>query len=273
MTIRGLEDRLSNIPDKIFADEIQNGLKTKFIGREIFYYNEIDSTNDAALKLGEVHAKEGVCVFAEYQKKGRGRFGRSWISPKGKNILMSILFRPMKFNTARIPQLTLTTAVSIIKVIYKMTRKKFGIKWPNDIVYHDEKVCGILTEMKQGPGSVPFVVVGIGVNVNAERNELPAKSISLKEITEHPHSRQKLARNFLEEIETDYVRLRNGDFASLAKEWENFSATSGKCVKVTLAGRTVQGEAMGIDAEGALWVRKDNGLQERILAGDVEHLR
>ncbi len=264
--------RLAGIPDKLFADEISHALGTKFIGRRIISYDSLDSTNDAAFGLGEHGAKEGACVFSEFQKKGRGRLGRSWASPKGKNLILSVLLRPL-FSPSEVSKITLMTAVSTVKAIKTLTGKTLGIKWPNDIYFKDKKAGGILTEMSAELDRVNFVVVGIGVNVNSSPKELPPGSISLKEVTGKEISRISFAQELLRQIEKDYLKLKNRDAANLEKEWEDFSLTSGKRVVATVLGRRIQGYATGIDKEGALWIRRDNGLQERIFAGDIEHLR
>lgn len=264
--------RLVSVPDKLFSDEIGLGLKTKIVGRQILSYDDLDSTNDAAMRLGEQGVKEGTCVFAEYQKKGRGRLGRTWAAPKGKNVLFSVLLRPL-LPASEISKITLAAAVSVAKAVKKHTGKVPGIKWPNDVLFEEAKVCGILTEMSGEADRVNFVVLGIGVNVNADPSQLPPGSISLKKIAAREISRVDFARDLLKELDDDYARLKEGRFAELAEEWEGFSATSGRRVTATLSGRKIQGQATGIDKDGALWIRTDSGLQERITAGDIQHLR
>ncbi|HTL71468.1 MAG TPA: biotin--[acetyl-CoA-carboxylase] ligase [Candidatus Eisenbacteria bacterium] len=263
--------RLTGIPDKMFADEIAYGLKTRMIGKKIFSYEDLDSTNDAAWRLGEEGLPEGACVFAEHQKKGRGRMGRSWLSPKGKGVLLSVLLRP-KLSPAEAARVTLMTAVSAARAMKKHVGKAPGIKWPNDLLYGGKKVCGILTEMSAELDRVKFVVVGIGVNVNASAKDLPPGSTSLREAAGRAVSRQDFARDLLTEMEADYLRLKDGRFEEIVRDWEDHSATSGKRVTATVFGRKIQGQAVGIDSDGALWIRRDNGLQERVLAGDVQHL-
>jgi BirA family biotin operon repressor/biotin-[acetyl-CoA-carboxylase] ligase len=264
--------RLESVPDKMFADEISFGLDTRVIGRPIFSYEELDSTNDAVFKLGQQGIKEGACVFAEHQKKGRGRLGRTWVSPKGKNIILSILLRPLMAPTEA-SKITLTAAVSVIKTIRNITGKKLGIKWPNDIFYGDKKAGGILTEMSAETDRLNFVVLGLGINVNSSFRELPQGSISLKEIEKAPVSRLEFSRQLLKNLDLDYACLKAGQFEKLAKEWEDFSVTSGKRVMALAQGKKIEGLATGIDAEGALWIRQDNGFQQKIIAGDIQHLR
>ncbi|MGH7197123.1 MAG: biotin--[acetyl-CoA-carboxylase] ligase [Candidatus Omnitrophota bacterium] len=264
--------RLLSIPDKMFADEITYRLGTQIVGKSVYSYDAVDSTNDAAFGLGEKGAKEGACVFAEYQKKGRGRRGRSWVSPKGKNLILSVLLRP-KLSPGQVSRITLMAGVSAVRAIRSVTSRGLGIKWPNDILYQDKKVGGILTEMSAEPDEVHFVVVGIGININADPSELPPGSTSLKAIAGRAVDRPGFARALLRELDADYKRFRGGNFQALARSWEDYSATSGKRVVAAVQGRKVQGQATGIDEDGALWIRKDDGLQERILAGDIEHLR
>jgi BirA family transcriptional regulator, biotin operon repressor / biotin---[acetyl-CoA-carboxylase] ligase len=263
--------RLLSVPDKMFADELAHGLRTRFIGKRIFSYDELDSTNDAAFNLGEQGIAEGACIFSEYQKKGRGRLGRHWVSPKNKNIILSVLFRPMLL-PQEVSKLTLACAVSVIRTIREVTGQTLGIKWPNDIYHGNKKVGGILTEMSAESDRINFIVVGIGINVNADISELPEGSVSLKGIVGHEINRLEFAQTLLRELEADYLRIKSGSFDALAKDWEEFSVTSGQRVIATLFGKKIEGQAVGIDRDGALWIRQDNGLQERVIAGDVEHL-
>ncbi|HXV19148.1 MAG TPA: biotin--[acetyl-CoA-carboxylase] ligase [Candidatus Omnitrophota bacterium] len=263
--------RLLSVPDRLYADEIQSGLKTRFLGRQMYSYEELDSTNDACFKLGKEGVAEGVTLFAEYQNKGRGRLGRTWVSPRGKNILLSVLLRPA-LSLSDVSKITLSAAVSLIKAIREATGRALGIRWPNDVLFGDKKVAGILTEMSAEADQVNFIVLGIGINVNSETSELPAQSTSIKEIAGETIDRVAFARSYLEIFEKDYLCVKERRFEKLAREWEDYSATSGRRVVASLPGRKIQGQATGIDEEGALWIRTDSGLQERITAGDVQHL-
>lgn len=258
--------------DKLFADEIQKGLRTKWVGKEIFSYEELDSTNSTAWKLGEGRVKEGACVFSEHQTKGRGRLGRSWSSPRSRNILLSILLRP-KVAPSDIAKLTLAASVAVRRAVKAACGIELSLKWPNDLIYKDKKVCGILTEMSAEADRVQFVVLGLGLNVNATASELPPVGTSLREISGCKIDRVELSRRLLEEMEAVFGRLKKNDFESIAEEWEEYSSTTGRRVVAHLADRKVQGMAVGIDKDGALWLRHDNGLQERILSGDIQHLR
>lgn len=262
--------RLLAVPDRMFADELAAGLKTTIFGRPIISYEETGSTNDAVFELGKKGLREGACVFAEHQTRGRGRLGRRWISPKYKNILFSVLLRP-DLPPGGVSQVTLMAAVSVVKTLRRITGRDFRIKWPNDILFKEKKICGILTEMSSEPDRTHFVVLGIGLNVNPDPADLMKGATSLKQITGSAHSRIELAKRLLEALEADYKTLKKEGFQVLAKEWEEYSSTSGRRVVASVRGRTLRGEALGIDEEGALWIRTDSGLQEKIFAGDVQH--
>lgn len=264
--------RLLGVPDKLFADEMAWELGTRVLGRRIFSYEDIESTNDAVFRLGEQRAPEGVTVFAEHQNKGRGRLGRRWHCPRGKGILFSYLLRP-SLSPSQIPQVTLVTALSVVRAIRAECGLECGIKWPNDIVYEERKLCGILTEMSAEQDRVNFVVVGIGLNVNGIPAQVPDGPASLKGILKREISRVTLAKTLLRHIDRDYLAWKAQDGVDFVEEWERASVTTGRRVTARTNERVIQGQATGIDRDGALWIRTDSGLQERILAGDVDHVR
>ncbi len=264
--------KLIQSPDRLFADEISEDLGTQFMGQTIFSYEELDSTNDTVFRMGEEGVAEGATVFSEYQKKGRGRLGRTWEAPKGKNILFSYLLRPA-LSPSQVSRITLVAGVSVVRACRQLTGRPIGIKWPNDIYFGDKKIGGILTEMSAESDRIKFVVVGVGINANAPESELPAGATSLSQILGHPIPRVLFCQNLLREIEKDMLRFRESNFEDIASEWESYSVTTGQRIVATLLDRRIEGQATGIDAEGALWIRKDNGLQERILSGDVQHVR
>jgi BirA family transcriptional regulator, biotin operon repressor / biotin---[acetyl-CoA-carboxylase] ligase len=261
------------LPDlKLTADDLQEGLKTRVIGKRVLAYEDLDSTNKTCWEMGEQGLPEGTCVFAEHQKKGRGRLGRVWNSPKSQNILMSVLLRPA-IEPSAVSRVTLAAALAVIRAIEEETGLKPGVKWPNDVLLEHKKLCGILTEMSAETDRVNFIVLGIGLNVNARGKDLPPGSISLYDALQERVDRLALAQKLLRQLERYYEKLKKGKADGICEEWESLSETTGKHVTAKLLGRTVQGIAAGIDADGALWIRHDNGLQERILSGDVQEVR
>lgn len=264
--------RLDGVPDRLYADEIRLGLETEYMGLSTHAYENCDSTNDIARSLAQQNAPEGTLVVAERQLKGRGRLGRTWSSPAGKNLLFSLVLRP-RLTPDAVGRLTLVSAVSMVRTIREQTGVQAAIKWPNDLVYRDKKLGGILTEMSAEADRVHFCVVGIGVNLNSDPDALPEGAASLKKLSGQTVPRVPFLRRFLEVFERDYETLKAGRFDLLADDWRRYSHTISRRVTASLPDRQIEGQAVDIDAAGMLWIRRDNGLQERVTSGDIRHLR
>jgi BirA family biotin operon repressor/biotin-[acetyl-CoA-carboxylase] ligase len=177
-----------------------------------------------------------------------------------------------------IPKITLMAAVAVTKAIRSVAGLPASIKWPNDILVRDRKVCGILTEMKAEQDMVDFIVLGIGVNVNTPAKALPRTASSLEaELRgigkEGPVSRVELAKNILEAVEKYYDILKNNGASVIIEEWKGLSAMLGSRVKVVLQKRTFEAQAYDIDRDGALIVRLDSGVMERVASGDIVMMR
>jgi BirA family biotin operon repressor/biotin-[acetyl-CoA-carboxylase] ligase len=260
--------RLVAPPDRLLPQELSWRLNTGIIGRKILAYNIVDSTNSLAFSLAEQGAREGSVVFAEGQRKGKGRLGRSWYSPKSKGIYCSVILRP-KISPQKASLITLLAAVSCAEAIRKVFGLTAQIRWPNDILVNNKKVCGILTEMQAKGHQVEFIILGIGINVNTQISKLPPGASSLKEEAGRAVSRLDLARELLRALEREYLRFQDEGTRSIITRWSNLSALSGKRVRVCLAHKTIEGQAQDIDKDGALIVRLDNGFRQHVVAGDV----
>ncbi|PIQ88911.1 MAG: biotin--[acetyl-CoA-carboxylase] ligase [Candidatus Omnitrophica bacterium CG11_big_fil_rev_8_21_14_0_20_42_13] len=260
--------KLLSIPDKLLPEEVSHNLKTKIVGKNIFYYETVTSTMDMAFDLGFNAAPEGTVIFAEHQTNGRGRLGRSWLSPKGKGLYMSLLLRP-KFLPQEAPKLTLMAAVSIVEAIKAQTGISAFIKWPNDILIENKKVAGILTEIDSEPDRIKFVNIGIGVNINSIRSLLPDAATSLSAESKKSVCRLELTKDILRFIEKNYLILINDGFDSIREKWKASSSILGRRIKLNYQNREVSGEAQDIDMDGALLLRRDSGFIERVLSGDV----
>jgi BirA family biotin operon repressor/biotin-[acetyl-CoA-carboxylase] ligase len=265
--------RLRSAPDLLHADDLLAVLGPgHIIGRDIQVFQETTSTNDVVDKLGRDGVKEGVVVFADSQTKGRGRLGRHWISPGGKGLWFSILLRP-PLSPQSATQITVAAATAVARAIRNKTRLPSEIKWPNDILVHRKKVCGILTEMSAELDKIKYVVLGIGVDVNFNESDFPVdlRSIatSLKVELDHSVHRAELAAELLRELDADYHRLLGGKFEAVADEWEQHCTTIGHHVEIAAGSRKIEGHAESLDSEGALLVRTQHGRLERIIGGDV----
>jgi len=269
--------RLAGVPDSLIPSEIKWKLRTRIFGREIISYRKVDSTNDAAYELADKGIKEGTVVLAEEQGRGKGRHGRSWVSPPKGGVYMSCILRP-RMAPNEIPRITLLAAVAACKSIRKVTGLGAMIKWPNDILIDNKKVCGILTEMKAEQDSVTFIILGIGINVNTPVRSLPKGASSLKEEMRHNGgkadlSRVEIVKKILETLEAEYRTLKEKGFRPIMEEWEALSAMLGSRIRIVLQNRTFEGQAHDIDPDGSLVVRLDSGVMEKVSSGDVEMVR
>lgn len=264
--------RLDSLPDKLFPSEIQFNLHTKVLGKKIVHYDTVSSTMDTAFALAAQGAPEGTVVCAEGQSKGRGRLGRSWASPKGKGVYMSVILRP-SFLPSDVAKLTLLSGVALCEAIKNLTGLQTSIKWPNDILIHGKKIAGILTELDAEMERVKFVVIGIGLNVNAKSDSLPEHAASLRSELKKSVSRVDMAREILREMEKWYVLLQNKGFSPVAKRWKELSVTLNKRVKISDPAGMLEGDAVDIDQDGGLLIRKDSGVLVKRMAGDITQVR
>lgn len=269
--------KLIAAPDSLIPSEIRWNLKAKVFGSRILAYKKVDTTNDVAYELAKKGMKEGTVVLAEEQAKGKGRHGRNWISPPKGGIYMSYILRP-NISPNEIPRITLLSAIAVAKAIREVCGMEAFIKWPNDIMIDDKKICGILTEMKAEQDRVDFIVVGIGINVNTPVKHLPKTASSLKEEMRRRNlkasvSRVDLTKKVLEMLEEYYNLLNKEGFAPIIEAWKDMSSMLGSRIKVSLPNRVFEGQAHDIDPDGALVVRLDSGVLERVSSGDVVMVR
>ncbi|WP_148138028.1 biotin--[acetyl-CoA-carboxylase] ligase [Candidatus Formimonas warabiya] len=262
--------RLLGAPDRLYPEEIKDGLNTEYIGRNIDYHEAVDSTNQTAKEMAEREFAEGTVVVAEMQTAGKGRLGRKWNSPFGTGIWMSLIVRP-PIAPPDAPKITLLTAVAVAEGIVHETGMKPGIKWPNDVLVNGKKVCGILTEMKADMDRIHYVVVGMGINVNDQNfpEEIRETATSLQIETGSRMNRARIAASILNDWEKNYQNFLSQGFAPVKDGWKNYAVNLGKEVSVTTFKETISGRAMDIDEDGMLLVKDATGKIHRIVAGDV----
>ena len=261
---------LFGVPDVISVEELKSIQKTKWVGKEIFYFPTIDSTNTKAKQLAEEGCPSGTLVVADQQEAGRGRRGRAWESQRGSGIFMTLLLKPEILpDTASM--LTLVAALAVSCAIRRLTGRPAGIKWPNDIVMGGKKLCGILTEMSAQIDYINHVVIGIGINVHQESfgEELARTATSLYLQTGERGNRARLIEEILEQFERYYaVFLETQDLSGLVKEYEEHLVNMHQSVRVLDPKEPFDGKAMGITARGELIV--DTWESRRIVsAGEV----
>ena len=266
--------RLNEDLTLILPHKLKNELNTNYIGKEIHYFRKVDSTNEVAKKLAQEGAPEGTVVIAESQSRGRGRRGKKWVSPLG-GAWMSIVLRPdtLPINA---PQLTFTAGVAAAKTIKDEYGLDVGIKWPNDILIENKKVCGILTEISTEMNTIDYIVVGIGIDANIDLNLIPPElrdtATSLKNELNEDISRMILVQKFLDNFEKMYDEFNRGNFQNILKEWRRYSKTIGSKVEVKTGTKFIRGEAVGVTREGALILELEDGSLKKIISGECRHI-
>ena len=250
-----------------------SGRSSRIIGRKIFRYVRVTSTQDKAKKFAQKGLAEGTVVIAEIQTQGKGRLGRRWVSPKG-GIWLSVILRP-EITPMEVPKLTIIGSLAVAKAIAELTRMEVKLKWPNDVLLGTipgiefKKVCGVLTEMVSGVSQVNYVITGLGINVN---NRIPpllrANATSLKDLIGRNLSKQKLLKKILERFDRYYSDFRRQGMGPILKECKGMSAVLDKEVKIECPDGIIEGKALDIDEYGALIVGTEDG-KKRVVAGDV----
>lgn len=265
--------RLVGSPDVLTISELEPFLHTGFIGRNIIYLENVDSTNNYAKKAAEAPFKEGTVIIAEEQSLGRGRLGRHWVSPRGKGVWMSIMLKP-DILPADAPKLAIVTAYAVANALCSCCSLEARIKWPNDIVAGGRKICGILTEMSAEADEIKYVVIGIGINANIELDDFGpevskiATSISIENGS--PVSRKVLAASVLDEFEkvyTDFVE--SGSIGFLLDGYRDKSAVLGKEIRVISKKEEITGLAVDISEQGHLVLRLEDGALREVMSGEV----
>lgn len=261
--------RLLQEPNILSESEILSRLHTTCIGKQVQYFDTLDSTNTYCGRKGEELA-HGTVVVAEKQTAGLGSRGRNWTSPKGSSIYMSLLLKP-DISPDAAPRLTLVMALSVA-CAFRNLGVKVQIKWPNDIVINGKKLVGILTEMRAEIGYVHQVVIGVGINVLTEQfpEELAQRATSVFLETGKTFSRAEVLAEVLECFEQDYETfLRTSDLSELLEQYTQFSATIGKEVCVLEQKATYNGRALRVNETGQLLVELEDGSVNAVFADEV----
>ena len=259
---------LKQSPDFLYPEEVKNGLKTTLIGKNIYYFEDIESTNLIAKQKAHKF-QEGTVIIAETQYSGYGRMGRTWESPAG-GIWFSIILKPV-IPLAHLSRLTIMTGNAVMECMKSFNFPNAPcIKWPNDILINGKKVCGILTEVNAELDAINFVIIGIGINANNSifSPDIEDSATSLKSELGISINRIKFLQNLLFELEQEYIKLMTLPFSKMIEKWTYNSETIGKQVVVRMHDKTIEGVAIGLSDEGGLIIEKNNKEKVVVLAGD-----
>jgi len=261
---------LEETPQMLTIEEIKHDLDTTFIGQQIRHIDSVSSTNDYAKDLAKKGEPEGSIIIANEQKQGRGRKQRFWASPKG-GLWFSIILRPHLLPSDAM-QITMCAACAMIESIHHNTNLHPSIKWPNDVLINNKKLCGILTEISVEQDGINYLLVGIGLNVN---NKLPEEltdiSTSLQKEANQLVNMTAILKNFLTSFERLYLAVKKGNISLIQKTWMDYSSTIGSNVKIITEKEIVKGTAIDLGSHGELIVRTDQG-KKTIITGDISYL-
>ena len=257
--------------EHIKRDEISKNLNTKYIGKDIYIFNEVMSTNTIAKFLSMNGVGNGAVVISEKQTKARGRSGKNWESPLG-GVWLSIILNP-NVNHSKIPLITLATGVAVENTLKGIGVKNAEIKWPNDILIHGKKVCGILTEAITSFNTIESVIIGVGIDANISIENFPEElrenMTTLNDEIGEKVDKNLLIKLFLEEFEKISEQFINEEYETILKEWRKNSYTIGKIVEVHEPfSKPYDGYVLGISRDGSLVVEKIDGTLEKVISGE-----
>ena len=266
--------RLVNSTEKLLPWEITKDLKTKNIGKRVYYFEEIDSTQSFAEQIALDKKEDGTIIIAERQTTGRGRLDRKWTSPKG-GIWFSLIIHP-KFDISSSTLVPIAVGVALAKSIKKVLGSDVSVKWPNDITQKGKKAAGILVDASVQANNIDYLILGIGINFDVDTKKIEQRlkkspnfygvsSLRKKNDTTPPKT---LLREFLIQFEKLVTQLNNGEKSKIVKEWTKHADTIGKKISVNTSSGKITGISQGIDNDGALNIKKGN-VVSRIFVGDV----
>jgi BirA family biotin operon repressor/biotin-[acetyl-CoA-carboxylase] ligase len=254
------------------AISIKKNLKTGTIGKKIYFYGEIDSTNNEAKRLAKLGVGEGAVVIADHQTSGRGKFRRHFFSPKGSGIYLTIIIEPFKVRGKTL-EITLLGTLASARAISGLTGEEVRVKWPNDIMIRGKKVGGVLTEVCSGKTGRGVVIVGIGLNVSTRSEKFPeeikglASSIDIE--SGKRTGRTKIIQRILEEFEALYFLFLAGKEELILNEWKILSETIGRNISIRSHDAVYEGRAVGIDGGGQLILKIFGGSIRKFDGGDI----
>ncbi len=259
--------RLLSEPDRLPGD--------KLVALGIHYYKSVESTNAIARTLAEQGCPGKSVIIAEEQLDGRGRRGRSWSSPPGKGLWFSILLRPDRIAPGEISPVTLVTAVALARTLKRETGLPVTIKWPNDLLIRERKICGILTEIKGEPDHIEYLIIGIGINVLQERKDFPpdlrCPPSSLYLESGARTDRTSLFLLLLERLSSSLELFFQQGFAPFRAPWIELNSTLGRMVNLSWPGGGIKGRAIDLDCRGALIVEDNAGIHHYLNYGELQN--
>lgn len=264
--------RILRYPEKLSENTLAWGLETNWLGKNIVHKASLPSTQTLAHQLALEGAEHGTVVIADEQTQSRGRANRTWYSPQGKGIWMSMILRP-RILPYLAPQLTLLTATVLAQVLKQVTGLAPLIKWPNDILLNKKKVAGILTEMQAEQDEIKYVIIGIGMNVNQTKadfaDEIQSRATSLQLETKKAWQITPLVQAILAQFEQTFDQYISDGFSPIKKVWETYGFKINEKLQITSGSKTFEGIFIGIAEDGALLTKTAEDTIERIYSAEI----
>jgi len=259
------------------CERIKAKLETNIFGQNIYCFDTIDSTNTKILQLAKEGAAEGTVVQAEYQSTGRGRLNRPWIAAAGENILFSLLLRPER-DVEDVQKITLAFASTLLGTLRRAIpslRKNavLEVKWPNDILINQHKVCGILAESVLQDKKISALAIGIGINVNTPQSRMPDEiretATSLIEFSRKPVDRENLLVKILSQFEKEYGKLDRNNYEGIVDTWKKSCRQLGSPIIVITSEGEIPAILVDVNETGQLIYKTSDGQLRTLIAGEI----
>jgi len=260
--------------ERLLPWEITENLNTKFIGKRIYYFDSMDSTQNFAVEIAPNRKENGTVVISKKQTEGMGRLKRKWKSPVG-GIWLSVIIHP-KFSTSQITLVPIATSLALHKAVEKVLGIKPMLKWPNDLTLKKKKVAGILLDTSIQPNQIEFPVFGVGINLKIKPRTLEKllkktpNFYGVSTLVEKNEKPLPLVKQFLYELENIFQMINSGSNKKIVTEWTKRSSTIGKNVSVITDDGRFNGKAIKLDNDGGLIITRGKKTK-KLFVGDVLH--
>jgi len=254
--------------------EFKKNLKTKYIGKELIYFNKIDSTNDEALRIAKEKVANGTIILAETQTSGRGRGSKKWLSPYG-GLWFSIILKP-KINPSKISIITLLSGLSVAETIKEILNLDVKIKWPNDVLINNYKVAGIICESEILKNKIKKLVIGIGINLNIDKEDLEGLDIratSCKIRLGNEVNREEFLAHFLQKFENYYSKMMVfSELEYILNKLRKIIIPIGSNIEIKTESEKLSGYAFDLANDGSLLIRINNQIRA-LTSSNIEYIR
>jgi BirA family biotin operon repressor/biotin-[acetyl-CoA-carboxylase] ligase len=268
--------RLTDVTDLMLPWEITDGLKTKYLGKNIYYFDSLDSTQNFASSIAKKHDENGTVVIAETQVSGKGRQGRSWISPKG-GIWLSVILHP-RFDVGKVTLVPFAAAIALSSAIKKILGIQTELKWPNDVTLSGKKIAGMIIDASIESTRIESLILGVGINFRVVPKQIEKRikdgsnfyGVATLVDKNNAAKPARLVQVFLEELEKTLALIDAGKTQSILSQWSKRSSTIGRDVSVSTPEGKITGRAVKLDRDGSLVIRQNSQLI-KVTTGDVAY--